>query len=102
VNRPAGTTQEDQDIASVIMVDKALLGLSVVLLAAFLWMIAGKDDLSNPYLIVSSWAWHASGMTVVAVLVYAAWQLVRWTSWTVRMVFVGIMLLNWILTTWLG
>jgi hypothetical protein len=99
---PAGAAAEDPELASLRMVDHALIGLAAVLLAAFFWMCAGKDDLSNPLLILSSWTWHALAVTVIAAMAATVWQLVRRTSWTVRMVFAGILLLNWVLTTLFG
>jgi len=102
VNDAVVTAGDDPDASSARMVDLTLFGLFVIIMAAFFWMIAGHDDLSTPFLVASSWLWHALGTTVIAMMAYGAWQLVRRTSWTVRIVFLGIMILNWILTAWLG
>jgi hypothetical protein len=98
----AAVTERDQELSARRMVDTAMLVIPLILAAAFFWMCTGKDDLSDPFLILYSWMWHALGVTAVSAAAYAVWQLVRRTSWTVRAVFVGIMLLNWALTTLFG
>jgi hypothetical protein len=99
---PSETTSDDQILVSRRMADKALFGLSAVLLAAFLWMCAGNDDLTSPLLIVSSWMVHALAIAVIAAMVVGLGYMVLRTPWTVRIVFVGILILNWVLKTLLG
>jgi hypothetical protein len=98
----AATAGDGEDASSVRRVDLALLGIAVVVMTAFVWMIAGNDDLSSPFRVATSWLWHVVETSVIAVMAYGAWQLVRSTPWTVRIVAVGILILNWILTAWLG
>jgi hypothetical protein len=102
VAAPGASAREDQDLPAQRRVDHALLGLVVIVLASFLWMCAGKDDLSSPYRIALSWTWHAVAAMTIAAALITIWQLVRWTSWTVRIVAVGIVLLDWALKSLFG
>jgi hypothetical protein len=99
---PGGSEAEDQDLSARRMADTALLGLAAILIVAFLWMCTGKDDLSTPLLIAMSWSWHALAAAAIAAAMISLWQLVRATSWTVRLVFAGILLLNWVLESLFG
>jgi hypothetical protein len=99
---PGAGGREDADLPALRRVDHALLGLAVIVIASFLWMCAGSDDLSSPLRIALSWTWHAVAAAAIAAAVLTIWQLVRWSSWTVRLVAVGIVLLDWALKSLFG